>query len=194
MSNGRPSTRETLLSEAVLLFNEKGFAAAGMGLLADRLGIRKSSLYHHVQSKEELLELALGRAHGMLLTALHPASPSRTAFGRLESFVRSVPDRPDCELPCIQLLLGPDGWSVTGARTDIERRVAELIRRAADEGTVRQDLPPDLCAGLLLDTIGSALARRSTTVPIDVLVTLALGGLREYRTPILPGSSVCPST
>ncbi|MFJ7155280.1 TetR/AcrR family transcriptional regulator [Streptomyces sp. NPDC101118] len=175
-----PHSRHTLLAEAVRLFNEKGFAGASMGVLAARLGITKSTLYHHVSGKEELLEMALDRAGRHLLSALRPSEDAHPAFVRLERFVRSVPDRPARELPFVQLLLGPDGRSVTGARADLERRVAELIRDCAREGSVRQDLPPDLCAGLLLDTLGAAVARHTGrgAVPTRVVAALALGGLR----------------
>ncbi|MCZ4141560.1 TetR family transcriptional regulator, partial [Escherichia coli] len=60
---GRPGyDQEAVLRIAVEAFNEYGYDATSMGKLADRLGISKSAIYHHVPSKEDLLRLALDEA------------------------------------------------------------------------------------------------------------------------------------
>ena len=46
----------------MLLFWQHGYEATSMGMLATHLGISKSAIYHHVESKEEILEQALARA------------------------------------------------------------------------------------------------------------------------------------
>ncbi|MFG2292764.1 TetR/AcrR family transcriptional regulator [Streptomyces sp. NPDC048603] len=56
----RPS--QTLLSRAIIaraaleLLDEQGLEALKMRTIADRLGVRGASLYHHVASKEDLLD------------------------------------------------------------------------------------------------------------------------------------------
>ena len=60
---GRPGyDLASVLAVAVELFNERGYDGTSMRDLADRLGIAKSAIYHHVTGKEELLRLALDRA------------------------------------------------------------------------------------------------------------------------------------
>src|ERR1700729_4614510 len=60
---GRPGyDRESLLAVAVAVFNERGYDGTSMEDLSQRLGIAKSSIYHHVDSKQDLLRLALNRA------------------------------------------------------------------------------------------------------------------------------------
>ena len=52
---GRPGhDLGAVLAAAVGLFNERGFEATSMDDVARRLGITKSSLYHHVAGKQEL--------------------------------------------------------------------------------------------------------------------------------------------
>ncbi len=54
---GRPGyDRETLLAVCVEVFNRHGYDATSMGTLSSHLGISKSAIYHHVASKEEILE------------------------------------------------------------------------------------------------------------------------------------------
>ena len=56
-------TREEILEAAAQIIREKGFHAASMQDIAQAVDLRKASLYHHVNSKQEilvdLLDLAL---------------------------------------------------------------------------------------------------------------------------------------
>ncbi|MEY3053366.1 MAG: hypothetical protein RLY31_3151 [Bacteroidota bacterium] len=49
--------KQRILEEAAKLFQEKGYLAASMRDIADRVGLRVSSLYSHFSGKEELLRL-----------------------------------------------------------------------------------------------------------------------------------------
>src|ERR1700723_2118329 len=87
---GRPGyDRESLLAVAVTVFNERGYDGTSMEDLSKRLGITKSSIYHHVDSKEELLALALDRAlDGLFAVAADVAASTEPAIERLERLVR----------------------------------------------------------------------------------------------------------
>ncbi|MGS0686448.1 TetR family transcriptional regulator [Nakamurella sp. GG22] len=65
---GRPAryTRDDLLDLVVRVFNERGYEAASMDDLAKATGLTKSTFYHHVTGKEELLGMAVDRALGAL--------------------------------------------------------------------------------------------------------------------------------
>ncbi len=51
-----PLSRERVVLEAVALADENGIAALTMRRLADRLDVEPMSLYHHVASKDEILD------------------------------------------------------------------------------------------------------------------------------------------
>ena len=71
---GRPGyDRDAVLTAAVRLFNERGYEATSMGDLAERLGITKSSVYHHITSKEQLDEFVRNDA----VTVWHPSCSAR---------------------------------------------------------------------------------------------------------------------
>src|SRR4051794_30344299 len=55
---GRPGyDLDSLLAVVVTVFNERGYDGTSMEDLSARLGIGKSSIYHHVEGKAELLRL-----------------------------------------------------------------------------------------------------------------------------------------
>ena len=51
-----PLTRENVLQTAVLLADEAGIAPLSMRKLAEKLGVKAMSLYHHVANKDEVLD------------------------------------------------------------------------------------------------------------------------------------------
>ncbi|MGR6922261.1 TetR/AcrR family transcriptional regulator [[Actinomadura] parvosata] len=59
-------TRESIVAEAVRLLDEEGLDNLSMRRLGSRLGAGATSLYRHVASKDELLELALDAVYGEL--------------------------------------------------------------------------------------------------------------------------------
>jgi TetR/AcrR family transcriptional regulator len=54
-------TAERVLDVAEQLFAEKGFQAASLGDVAERVGIRSPSLYNHFRNKEALYQSVLAR-------------------------------------------------------------------------------------------------------------------------------------
>jgi AcrR family transcriptional regulator len=56
-----PSTRDRILDTAEALFARQGFAGVGLREVAQRLGLGKSSLFHHFPSKASLYAAVLER-------------------------------------------------------------------------------------------------------------------------------------
>jgi TetR/AcrR family transcriptional regulator, cholesterol catabolism regulator len=50
------SRKDQILQTAAKMFKEKGYASSSMRDIATELGIEAASLYHHIKSKEEILE------------------------------------------------------------------------------------------------------------------------------------------
>jgi TetR/AcrR family transcriptional regulator, cholesterol catabolism regulator len=63
--------REEILEAATLLFAEQGYHAVGMRAIAEAVGIRSSSLYHHFPSKQALLAaIAMEYSHAFITAHL----------------------------------------------------------------------------------------------------------------------------
>lgn len=188
---GRPGyDLDSLLEVAVTVFNERGYDGASMEHLSARLGISKSSIYHHVAGKEELLQLAVDRALDALFAATEePDTVTGPAIDRLQNLVgRSIHVLID-ELPYVTLLLRVRGNNTVERRTLARRRqfdqvVGKLVQDACDEGSIRPDVNPALTARLIFGTVNSLIEwyRPSRGLGADqiteAVITMIFEGLR----------------
>ena len=200
--HGRPAyDRDSLLEVAVVVFNERGYDGTGMEELARRLGLSKSSIYHHVSGKEELLELAVNRALDALFAVLDEeagdqdggsgalvTTSTSTATARMKRIIHRSVEVLAAELPYVTLLLRLHGNSeveqrALARRREFDHRVAELMTRAAAEGGIRADIDPHLAGRLLFGTVNSLVEwyrpDRDLTVETlaDALTTILFDGL-----------------
>ncbi|WP_096305068.1 TetR/AcrR family transcriptional regulator [Jatrophihabitans sp. GAS493] len=159
---GRPGhDLETVLAASVEVFNERGFDGTSIDDLAKRLRITKSAIYHHIQSKDALLGLALDRAlTGLEQVAAEVALLDGAAVQRLEALVRSSVRMLVEQLPYVTLLLRVRGNSDVERRALARRRrldnlAAALVAQAIEEGDLRGDLDPALTARLIFGTVNS---------------------------------------
>ena len=151
----------SLLAVAVAEFNARGYDATSMEDLSRAAGITKSSFYHHVSGKEDLLRAALQRALDGLFAILgeRHATTGR-AVDRLRYIVRRQVEVLQDELPYVTLLLRLRGNTDT-ERWALDRRrafdavISGLVRDAVNAGQMRGDVEPAVAARLLSGTVNS---------------------------------------
>jgi AcrR family transcriptional regulator len=191
---GRPGyDLDSLLAIAVTVFNQRGYDGTSMEHLAARLGISKSSIYHHVPGKEELLRLAVDRALDALFAATEqPDTTTGAAIDRLENLVRRSIHVLVAELPYVTLLLRIRGNTTVERRALARRRefdqvVGRLVQEACDEGSIRPDVDPGLTSRLIFGTVNSIIEwyRPTRTLGADELadtvVKMIFDGVRVHR-------------
>ncbi|WP_331721460.1 TetR/AcrR family transcriptional regulator [Streptomyces sp. NBC_00212] len=84
-------SREQIVSEAVKLLDTEGLEALSMRRLGTRLGAGATSLYRHVASKDELIELVVDEVYGELVVpAAEGATNWRKAVGASAHSLRSM--------------------------------------------------------------------------------------------------------
>ncbi|MGW1491497.1 TetR/AcrR family transcriptional regulator [Streptomyces sp. NBC_00191] len=154
-------TPETLLTVAVRIFNERGYDGTSMEHLSKAAGISKSSIYHHVAGKEELLRRAVSRALDALFAVLdEPGALSGQAIERVEYVTRRTVEVLMAELPYVTLLLRVRGntkterWAME-RRREFDQRVADLLKAAAADGDLRADMEIRLATRLLFGMVNS---------------------------------------
>jgi AcrR family transcriptional regulator len=151
----------SLLAIAVEVFNVRGYDGTSMEDLARAAGITKSSIYHHVSGKEELLRLAVSRAlDGLFATLEEPGATQGTATDRLEYVIRRTCLELVGNLPYVTLLLRVRGNTAAERealerRRDFDHRMAGLVGAAEEEGGLRPGLDPRLTARLVFGMVNS---------------------------------------
>jgi AcrR family transcriptional regulator len=88
-------TREALLDSALVVFAERGFAAAQLEDIARRAEVTRGALYHHFTGKADLFQATLDERWGSVLgPALDELTPSPPPVSPFPS-VLAGPDDPD---------------------------------------------------------------------------------------------------
>ena len=189
---GRPGhDQQSVLRVAIELFNQQGYDATSMGDLARELGLTKSAIYHHVPSKEHLLESAIDEALDALTASLDEvaATPGLDAGERLRAAVRGSVVVLVEHLPAVTLLLRvrgntPAEKAALRRRREIDDRLADMVRGAAEAGAIRGDLDPLLTSRLLFGMVNSMTEwlRDDGDVETiaDTVTTLAFDGLKRH--------------
>ncbi|GGM44055.1 TetR family transcriptional regulator [Microbacterium saperdae] len=152
-----------MLTVAVTVFNEQGYDATSIADLAAKLGLTKSALYHHFESKSAILALALDDALDALEAVVDEAEAAHTeASERLRSIVRGAVRVLTAKLPSVTLLLRVRGNSevelaALARRRVFDQRVTAIVREAQREGLIRDDISASVATRLLFGMINSVV-------------------------------------
>ena len=135
-------TREKILEAAAQIFSQKGYHATSMSDIAGAVNLQKASLYHHVESKQEILaslleealDLVIGRVAQVLSRAIPADERLRLA---MRTYLETLIEQRD--LSAILLMehrsLDPELRSRHLPRRDrFENLWRELLQRGMDEG------------------------------------------------------------
>jgi len=189
---GRPGyDQRAILDIAVAAFNEYGYDATSMGVLAARLDLSKAAIYHHFSSKEELLALALDEAlTGLEGVLLEEGAVTGPAIDRLAHVLRGAVQVLTAKLPSVTLLLRVRGNSkvertALTRRRAFDRAVTAVVIQAREEGTIRADVDPRIVTRLVFGMVNSIAEWYRPEGPEDAaqladdVLKLALDGLRK---------------
>jgi AcrR family transcriptional regulator len=147
---------ESLTDVAVAVFSARGYDATRMEHIARAANISKSSLYHHVANKEELLGHALRRAVGGLTAILRePGAQEGSPSARLEYVLRRTVETELQYLPEVALLIRVRGNTAVERQALEERRrfqdrLADLVAEAQAAGEIGDEIDAALFIRLAL--------------------------------------------
>ncbi|WP_173923218.1 TetR/AcrR family transcriptional regulator [Agromyces sp. Marseille-P2726] len=191
LRRGRPGyDQQGILDVAVAAFNQYGYDATSMGVLADRLGLSKSAIYHHFASKDEILERALDEALGALEGVLEePAATRGRAADRIDHVLRAAVHVLVDKLAYVTLLLRVRGNTEVERRALARRRafdkqVTSLVSEAQLEGSLRSDIDASVVARLAFGMINSIVewyrpgGKEDADRIADDVIAVALDGVR----------------
>jgi AcrR family transcriptional regulator len=142
-------TRDEILEAAAQIFREKGFHASSMQDIAEAVNLQKASLYHHVNSKQEILLALLDRALDLLTEHMEevlsqPMPPDEKLRRAMEAYLQAMLGHRD--LAAVLLLehrsLEPQYQARHIPRRDrFERLWRDLIQEGVEEKVFVCDEP-----------------------------------------------------
>lgn len=171
--------KEEIVATATVLFAERGYEGASMGDLAERVGLRKASLFHHFPSKEVLYATVLNVLLESLQNAIMAAVRAEGSFfERLDTLNGAITETFGAEPHAARLLVREalDNGPFMRQHIDVAAHgvlgaALEFARLGQQDGNIRADLDPH---HLIVSLIGVHL------------MPFALSGLVERFTGVSP--------
>src|SRR5581483_465484 len=186
--------REELTRTAARLFAERGYHGTSLADLAEALGIQKASLYHHIDTKEDLLwEVARAGAESFHvgLDGLPDEAPATEKLRlALRAHLRVVANQLDAATVFTRewrSLSGGRRERFVAERRRYEERLRDLFREGLEHGELRADLDVVAAALLFLSAANWAFTwlrpGGDTDDLADRFFGVLLDGMRGYATP-----------
>jgi AcrR family transcriptional regulator len=186
--------RTELTRQAARLFAEKGYHGTSIGDLAGALGVQKGSLYHHIDSKEDLLYETMREGANAFHAALDAIPEELPATEKirlaLRAHLRVVAEQLDVATVFVRewrYLEGERREEIVRERRRYEERVRALFREGRERGELRSDLDDATAALLALSAANWAYTWLRPGYDTDGLAdrfyAALLEGMRGYATP-----------
>lgn len=152
--------RPDIIEIATRIFSERGYHAASMSEIADAVGIRKASLYHHVRKKEDLLfaihetliEELIAETETIAASAATPAEKVTELLRVTMGFIARNRDGVTVFLSERHAVTGERWQALVIKRDYYERMVSQIITEGKTTGAF-VELPADIVARALLGMV-----------------------------------------
>lgn len=153
------ATRRKIIDAAVDLFNERGYAASGLGEIIDRVEKTKGALYYHFDSKESLACAIIDESAASVFAAFDTASASPAPA--LESMIHGVFAVADLlhtdkrARTGVQLArtMGDFADAATRAYSSWLDAMSSKAVLAREQGDLREDVDPRVVAELVITAL-----------------------------------------
>jgi AcrR family transcriptional regulator len=187
--------RTEILSEAAKLFQAKGYGGTSMRDLAGKVGMEAASMYNHIRSKDELLEVLCFQVGDGYLSRLNEIRASDLSYvEQLRAIIRTHIRMMIDNGPAVNVAnndwkhLPPSALKrFTDARKRYEKGVAQLLEAGMAAGELRR-MDTSVALFTLLSSVrwvelwykpGRAIAPDALE---DTITTLLLNGLTKPTT------------
>src|SRR5438105_3460235 len=193
LAQSMSARREELTRTAARLFADRGYHGTSLADLAEALGIQKASLYHHIDSKEDLLWEVAGAGAEVFHAALDAVPDVAPAAERirlaLRAHLRVVSEQLDAATVFTRewrALAGERRERFVAERRRYEERIRDLFRDGVERGELRTDLDVAAAALLFLSAANWAYTwlrpGGDTDALADRFFAVLLDGMRGYAT------------
>ncbi len=186
------SRKTVILKAAAALFREKGYKAASMRDLAEKVGVEAASLYNHIKSKTELLhDICFDVANVFLQQMNEVESSNASALNKIETLLRFhiremlenfeevfVSDRE------WKHLSEPYLSNFRNQRRHYRKRFAAIVQKGIEQNEIKQ-IDASTAVLIILHAVGGIESWHRSTEKIsgksleENMITIMIDGLRK---------------
>jgi AcrR family transcriptional regulator len=162
-----PSSREKILDVAERLFARGGYEGVGLREVAEQVGLGKSSLFHHFNTKDQLYCEVLARVLGRIRLHLDPVvkaeiSPANKLVRWVETLVDALAEQPTTARLLMRELVEdeqfrpaelPEAAAAKANLAGILRGIRELLEEGVARGVFRSVSVPQTVQTLIGATV-----------------------------------------
>lgn len=185
-----PQLPDRLVTIAAQLFSIKGYHATTTRELSEEMGLTKSTLYHYIEGKEDVLfAICMQAMQRISLAARQAVEEQSAADEKIAAFVRAhmmtlLTDQAENRVMLVELrnLTGAAGAKVRAQRREYEQFLADLMDSAQRQAILRDDVSSRLLSLELLGMMNwttfwySAKTEAGPAEIADLYVTLFFNG------------------
>jgi len=149
--------RDEIIKAAAHVFRDRGFEATTLRDVAEATDTDRATLYYYVGSKEELLQEIVRQALGQDIATAYTVKRSRASTkDKIAALIEAMVKGYDANYPHMHVYIEDLGrisrqdneWStdVIARTREYESIVHSILTKGQRDGTLRKDLPVELCA------------------------------------------------
>ena len=182
----RQTVHDAVLDATAALVTEFGVASVSMSQIAEKTGIGRATLYKYFADVDAILVAWHDRQVGHHIEHLQQIRDGSADAGEqleavLEAYAQMTHERSKQagHASDIAALVHRDEH-IAGVQRHLHELFRDILARAARNGAVRKDVPPDELARYCVHALAAA-SRLSGKAAISRLVALTLAGLRPVH-------------
>jgi len=147
--------REQIINEVLNVYDDLGFERTSLRAVADAIGVTHPVLVHHFGTRERLfLEVLRAYEDRYFETEVHEGDPLAAILQASVRYSTRVPGLMALLYSMVARAMeaddGPSREYFVARYTDLRRKIEVILQSARAAGTVRDDVPTDLAATLVL--------------------------------------------
>jgi len=182
---------ELVIDAAAEIFRRKGYDAARLQDIADEVGILKGSIYHYIETKEDLLFAIIQRNHQRIIAENQQwreveGDPVAALQSFIEGHIRQALQHPTDSVVFVRdfrALSAERAAEIITMETDYDGDFRTLVSRAIEDGRLRAGVTPAFASRAVFGMVNwmpywyAAEGKLSADRVVDELSTYAMASL-----------------
>jgi AcrR family transcriptional regulator len=188
--------KEVILNTAAKLFRQRGYKAASMRDLAEKLGIEAASLYNHIRAKSDLLHDICFKMAAVYNEQIETVerSDEKSSLKKLEEVLRfqihQMIDNSDYALVASREWIHMEGTFLSNYLTithNYRKRINRIIAKGIDEGEIKPSIDVPSTVWIIVHAVNGIESwhMSKTKIPAAVIeenmVSILIDGMKKEK-------------